>query len=210
MGGPGSPGFPVKMFSPGIHFARVWPGRLRSATRWRYTWHERGIFRAFSIRLSISTAWSLLLSAFGVQFHPGSINADNGENLTTPPEPNYNLIFVDLNTSIVGNSGILGGNITYRTNLTYYGNPKITYNISTLGTTGRVAFVPYAWVNYTTGGGSYFDRTIGWTSRVSDGGSWIVNMTPITSYCIPGGTGARSPGYPPGRVLFFSLNNLLS
>lgn len=98
----------------------------------------------------------------------------NGEDELS--EPDYHLIFVDLNTSVVGTNAY---NASYRANLTYNGFPKVTYNISTLGDQGRIAFVPYGWVNYTTGGGSgYFDRTIGWTSRVTTS-SWLVNMTPV-------------------------------
>lgn len=41
-------------------FPCFWPGRLLPATRWRYTLEESGIFRAFSMRLSTSTACSLL------------------------------------------------------------------------------------------------------------------------------------------------------
>jgi len=113
----------------------------------------------------------------GTDGSPGDVNhlLFNGENLGT--EGPYNIILVDLNTSVVGNNVY---NATYRDSLIYNGNPKISYSITGLGDTGRVAFAPYTWVNYTTGGGSYFDRTIGWTNRVSDGGSWIVNATPLS------------------------------
>ncbi len=99
----------------------------------------------------------------------------NSENLNT--EPDYNFILADIDLGVIGNSGSLGGNSTYRTSLYYYGNPRVIYNITPdLGTAGRVAFVPYAWVNYTTGGGGYFDKDIGWTSR-ADSSSWLVNAS---------------------------------
>ncbi len=99
------------------------------------------------------------------------------ENLGS--EDDYNMILADLNTSIVGTAAPTGGgNASYRNLLTYNGNPKITYNITGLGDTGRVAFIPYAYVAYQTGGGSYFNETVGWTDRAS-GDYWVVNATPL-------------------------------
>ncbi len=86
--------------------------------------------------------------------------------------PKYNIILVDLNTSIVGK------NAAYQTGLTNYGNPKVTYTIHGYSG-GNVSFVPYAWVFYQTGGGSFFDRTIGWTDR-SSGDSWLVTLPAVT------------------------------
>ena len=82
--------------------------------------------------------------------------------------PKYNLILVDLNTSIVGR------NAAYQKNLTNYGNPKVTYTIHGYSG-GNVSFAPYAYVSYQTGGGSAFDRTVGWTSRSSTN-SWLVTL----------------------------------
>ncbi|MDK2974301.1 MAG: hypothetical protein PWP08_672 [Methanofollis sp.] len=82
--------------------------------------------------------------------------------------PHYNFILVDLNTSVVGR------NAAYQTTLTNYGSPKVTYTIHGYAG-GNVSFVPYTWINYTTGGGSAFDRTIGWTSR-ADSASWLVTL----------------------------------
>ena len=121
--------------------------------------------------------------AYEQDWRPGTDNSNNlnrklfvEENYAAEPD-DYRFIFVDLNVSVVGTSGVLGGNSTYRTGLTYFGNPKITYNITGLDSPARVAFVPYAYVNYTTGGGSFFNHSIGWTSRV-DTSSWLVNTTP--------------------------------
>jgi len=83
--------------------------------------------------------------------------------------PKYNLILVDLNTSIVGR------NAAYQTTLTNYGNPKVTYTIHGYSG-GNVSFAPYAYVSYQTGGGSYFDRTVGWASRSSTN-SWLVTLS---------------------------------
>ena len=82
--------------------------------------------------------------------------------------PKYNLILVDLNTSIVGR------NAAYQTTLTNYGNPKVTYTIHGYSG-GNVSFAPYAYVSYQTGGGSAFDRTVGWASRSSTN-SWLVTL----------------------------------
>ncbi len=82
--------------------------------------------------------------------------------------PKYNLILVDLNTSIVGR------NAPYRTTLTNYGNPKVTYSVHGYSG-GNMSFAPYAYVSYQTGGGSYFDRTVGWASRSSTN-SWLVTL----------------------------------
>ena len=82
--------------------------------------------------------------------------------------PKYNLILVDLNTSIVGR------NAAYQTTLTNYGNPKVTYTVHGYSG-GNVSFAPYAYVSYQTGGGSAFDRTVGWASRSSTN-SWLVTL----------------------------------
>jgi len=99
-------------------------------------------------------------------------------NNQTSSDGEYKLMFIDLNTSIVGTSAPTGGfNSSYRDLLTWNGNPRITYNISP-NYSGKVAFVPYAYVNYTTGGGGYFDKAVGWTSRANGTyqSDWLVNV----------------------------------
>jgi hypothetical protein len=99
-------------------------------------------------------------------------------NNQTTSDGNYRLMFIDLNVSLVGTAAPTGGfNSSYRDYLNYSGNPKVTYNISP-NYHGKVAFVPYAYVNYTTGGGSYFDKAIGWTSRANGSAQsdWLVTL----------------------------------
>lgn len=93
-------------------------------------------------------------------------------NDQTPNDGEFKLMFIDLNTTIVGS------NSPYDDQLINNGCPKITYNISP-GYTGKVVFIPYGWVNYTTGGGSYFDDQVGWTSRANGtyASDWLVTLT---------------------------------
>ena len=112
--------------------------------------------------------------------------------------PKYNLILVDLNTSIVGR------NAAYQKNLTNYGNPKVTYTIHGYSG-GNVSFAPYAWVSYQTGGGSYFDRTIGWTSRSSTN-SWLVTLEEVGTAPVADFSADVTSGEAPLSVQFTDLS----
>ena len=112
--------------------------------------------------------------------------------------PKYNLIFVDLNTSIVGR------NAAYQKNLINYGNPKVTYTIHGYSG-GNVSFAPYAWVSYQTGGGSYFDRTIGWTSRSSTN-SWLVTLEEAGTVPVADFSADVTSGEAPLSVQFTDLS----
>ena len=108
--------------------------------------------------------------------------------------PKYNLILVDLNTSIVGR------NAAYQTTLTNYGNPKVTYTIHGYSG-GNVSFAPYAYVSYQTGGGSYFDRTVGWASRSSTN-SWLVTLAEAGTAPVADFTANVTSGEAPLAVQF--------
>lgn len=94
----------------------------------------------------------------------------------TVNDGDFRLMFVDLN---VTTTGISAYNTTYRSLLQLNGTPRISYNISP-NYSGKVAFAPYAYVNFTTGGGSQFDHAIGWTNRANSTSypsDWLVTLT---------------------------------